>query len=89
VLLDQALAIATRCGERYFEAELCRLHGELLIHSKNNSKESNQDKAQDWFWRAIEVAQSLGMSAFEARARQSLAEAQALLASANQVTMIS
>jgi hypothetical protein len=47
----------------------------------------------------MSVAQELGMAAFEARATQSLAtlwqsqgrltEAQALLASANQVTMIS
>ncbi|MEI6761377.1 MAG: AAA family ATPase [Betaproteobacteria bacterium] len=98
-LLDQALAIATRCGERYFEAELCRLQGELLIHSKNNSKETNQDKAQDWFLRSIEVSRELGLSAFEARAAQSLAalwqsqgrmaEAQTLLTSANKVSMIS
>jgi predicted ATPase len=73
-LLDQALAIATRCGERYFEAELCRLQGELLLHSKNNSKEANQDKAQDWFLRSIAVARELGQSAFEARAAQSLAQ---------------
>jgi len=98
-LLDQALAIATGCGERYFEAELCRLQGELLLHHKNDSKEANQDKAQDWFLRSIKVAQELGLSAFEARAAQSLAtlwqsqgrlaEAQALLTSANKVSMIS
>ena len=98
-LLDQALVIATRCGERYFEAELCRLQGELLLHSKNNSKETNQDKAKDWFLRSVEVARELGLSAFEARAAQSLAalwqsqgrlaEAQALLASTNKVSMIS
>ena len=97
-LLDQALAIATRCGERYFEAELCRLQGELLLHSKNNSKETNQDKAIDWFLRSIEVSRELGQGAFEARAAQSLAalwhrqgrlaEAQALLTSANKVSMI-
>ena len=97
--IDHALAIATRCGERYFEAELCRLQGELLLHSKNNSKETNQDKSRDWFLRSIEVSRELGQGAFEARAKQSLAalwlrqgrlaEAQALLTSANKVSMIS
>lgn len=97
-LLDQALAIATRCGERYFEAELCRLQGELLLHSKNNSKETNQDKARDWFLRSIEVARELGLGAFEARAMQSLArvglaqeqstEAVARLTGANEVPAI-
>lgn len=72
-LLDQALAIARRCGERYFEAELCRLQGELLIHYKNKSKEVNQDKARDWFLRSIELSRELGQGAFEARAAQSLA----------------
>jgi predicted ATPase len=98
-LLQEAYAIVTRHGERYFEPELCRLQGELLLHYKNNSRLINQDKAQQWFLLAMSVAQELGMAAFEARATQSLAtlwqsqgrstEAQALLASANQVTMIS
>ncbi len=98
-LLQEAYAIVTRHGERYFEPELCRLQGELLIHYKNNIKLINQDKAQQWFLLAMSVAQELGMAAFEARAAQSLAalwqsqgrlpEAQALLASANQVAMIS
>ena len=70
-----------------------------MLHHKNDSKEANQDKAQDWFLRSIKVAQELGLSAFEARAAQSLAtlwqsqgrlaEAQALLTSANKVSMIS
>ena len=98
-LLQEAYTIVTRHGERYFEPELCRLQGELLIHYKNNSKLSNQDKAQQWFLLAISVAQELGMAAFEKRAAHSLAalwqsqgrqaEAQALLASSNQVAMIS
>ena len=98
-LLQEAYALVTRHGERYFEPELCRLQGELLLHYKNNSKLSNLDKAQHWFLLAMSVAQELGMAAFEARAAQSLAalwqsqgrlaEAQALLASANKVAMIS
>ena len=98
-LLHEAYALVTRHGERYFEPELCRLQGELLLHYKNNSRLSNLDKAQHWFLLAMSVAQELGMAAFEARAAQSLAalwksqgrlgEAQALLASANVVPMIS
>ncbi len=98
-LLQEAYAIVTRHGERYFEPELCRLQGELLVNYKNKSKLINQDKAQHWFLLAISVAQELGMAAFEARAAHSLAalwqsqgrlaEAQALLASANKVAVIS
>jgi predicted ATPase len=98
-LLQEAYALVTRHGERYFEPELCRLQGQLLLHYKNNSRLSNLDKAQHWFLLAMSVAQELGMAAFEARAVQSLAalwqsqgrlaEAQALLASANVVPMIS
>ncbi len=98
-LLQEAYAIVTRHGERYFEPELCRVQGELLLHNKNDSKLSNQDKAQHWFLLAISVAQELGMAAFEARAAQNLAalwqsqgrraEAQALLASANKVSAVS
>ena len=81
------------------DGALGQLQGQLLLHYKNNSKLSNLDKAQYWFLLAMSVAQELGMAAFEARAAQSLAalwqsqgrlaEAQALLASANKVAMIS
>ncbi len=46
-VLAEALAAANKTGERYYEAELYRLKGELLLKSKvqgPKSKVSNSDK---------------------------------------------
>ena len=74
VLLQQAYATATQHGERYFEPELCRLQGELLIHLQHPDRLHNQDQARDWFGRALAVAQDLQMPAFATRAMHSLSE---------------
>ena len=73
-LLQQAYATATQHGERYFEPELCRLQGELLIHPQHPDRLHNQDQARDWFGRALAVAQDLQMPAFATRAMHSLSE---------------
>lgn len=73
-LLQQAYATATQHGERYFEPELCRLQGELLIHPQHPDRLHNQDQARDWFERALAVAQDLQMPAFATRAMHSLSE---------------
>ena len=74
VLLQQAYATATQHCERYFEPELCRLQGELLIHPQHPDRLHNQDQARDWFGRALAVAQDLQMPAFATRAIHSLSE---------------
>ncbi len=73
-LLEQAYATATQHGERYFEPELCRLQGELLIHPQHPDRLHNQDQARDWYRRALAVAQDLQMPAFARRAMHSLSE---------------
>lgn len=73
-LLQQAYATATQHGERYFEPELCRLQGELLIHPQHPDRLHNQDQAKGWFLRALAVAQDLHMPAFATRAMHSLSE---------------
>ncbi|MCI0458902.1 MAG: protein kinase [Gemmataceae bacterium] len=88
--LAEALAIAVSTGERFWEAELHRLRGELLLLGA--AEPSEQSAAEACFRQALEVARRQGTRPLELRAAMSLArlgqrlgrpdEARALLAEA-------
>jgi predicted ATPase len=65
-VLSEALAVAQGAGERYYEAELCRLQGELLL------MQGDKADAEASFRRAIEVACQQGAKSWELRAKVSL-----------------
>jgi predicted ATPase len=67
-ILDQALSQVEQSGERFYEAELFRLKGELL-------QSSNADAAgiEACLYKAIEVARSQSAKSLELRATVSLA----------------
>ncbi|MGD9507233.1 MAG: AAA family ATPase [Geminicoccaceae bacterium] len=66
-VLDEALARAERNGERWFEPELHRLRGELLL------RRPDSEGAEACFRRAIGAARGRGMRQWELRASMSLA----------------
>ncbi|CAG2153228.1 hypothetical protein LMG31506_04776 [Cupriavidus yeoncheonensis] len=73
-VLDDALAIAGSTGERYYEAELHRLKGELLLGSSTQARlTTNRDAARANFHQAIEIARRQGAKSLELRAALSLA----------------
>ena len=67
-LLDEALDFAEQSGERFFEAEIYRLRGELLSQS-----EAPQAEVEECFHQAIKVAQRQQAKSLELRAVMSLA----------------
>ncbi len=67
-LLAEALAFAGQTGERFFEAEIYRLRGELLLQSN-----APQAEAEDCFHQALKVAQRQQAKLPELRAVMSLA----------------
>jgi TolB-like protein/Flp pilus assembly protein TadD len=67
-LLAEALAFAEQSGERFFEAEIYRLRGELLLQS-----EAPQAEVEECFHQAIKVAQRQQAKSPELRAMMSLA----------------
>ncbi len=79
-VLAKALALVDKNGERYYEAELYRLKGELSLQSKQ--VETSQDKsevktnpeaeAEECFYKAIEVARRQSAKSLELRAVMSL-----------------
>ncbi len=69
-LLEEALAIASRTGERWYEAELHRRRGQLL-RSRSSVTDSGAALAASCFKQAVHVAQRQGASLFVARARAS------------------
>jgi predicted ATPase len=65
--LDKAFALVKKTGERLWEAELFRLHGEFL------RLDANENGAEASFKKAIEVAQGQRAKSWELRAATSLA----------------
>jgi predicted ATPase len=72
--LAEALATVDKTGERYYEAELYRLRGELtLAQSKVQSLKSQVHKeAEECFQKAIEIARHQKAKSWELRAAMSL-----------------
>jgi DNA-binding SARP family transcriptional activator/predicted ATPase len=67
-LLIQALDMVDRSGERFYEAELHRLQGQLLTQSGT----ANNDEVEECYRRAIEVARGQDSKWLELRAATSL-----------------
>jgi len=68
-LLDEALAMTARSGERWYEPELHRLQGETVLRQQDDG----QAQAEACFLRAIELARQQQARMFELRASTSLA----------------
>jgi predicted ATPase len=67
--IAEALAFAEESGERWWEADLYRLKGELLLALSTD----NRTEAAACFHRALEIARQQSAKAFELRAATSLA----------------
>ncbi|MFD1558245.1 adenylate/guanylate cyclase domain-containing protein [Paraburkholderia silviterrae] len=70
--LTEALAAINKTGERFYEAEVYRLKGELMLHSAR-SEPSCLREAEACFQNALSVASRQGAKALELRATLSLA----------------
>jgi predicted ATPase len=66
-LLDDALQIAERMGERWFAAELHRHKGQLLL------RQGDAETAEELYRRALTIAEEQGAKLWELRAAMSLA----------------
>jgi class 3 adenylate cyclase/predicted ATPase len=72
-VLAEALAIVDKTGERFYEAELYRLKGQLTLGSKVKSHKLKVEEAEACFLKAIEIAQHQQAKSWELRAVMSLA----------------
>jgi predicted ATPase len=68
-VLTEALMLVDTTGERWYESELHRLKGELLLQQSSD----NQAEAESCFHHAIAIAQSQQAKSLELRAATSLA----------------
>ncbi|MET3662845.1 ATP-binding protein [Aquamicrobium ahrensii] len=66
-LLEEAQAIAKNTGERWYDAELCRLAGELA------RRRGESQTAETWFLQGLDISRRQGASSWELRAAASLA----------------
>jgi class 3 adenylate cyclase/tetratricopeptide (TPR) repeat protein len=73
-LLDEAVEAADRTGERFYEAELYRLKGDLTLQAMTApSTSETQSQAEEFFIKAISISQDQQAKSFELRAVMSLA----------------
>src|SRR5262249_42865711 len=71
--LGEALAMVNKTGERFYEAELYRLKGTLTLQSKAQSPRSKvEEEAEEYFLKAIAIAQRQQAKSLELRAVMSL-----------------
>jgi predicted ATPase len=78
--LEEALAIRPKCGDRYWEAELYRLKGELLLAQakcnpdlQGRSRAEIEVEAEACYRQAIDTARELSAKSWELRAATGLA----------------
>jgi predicted ATPase len=72
--MSQALAEVERGGERYYEAELYRLKGELLLRKAEiRDRAALEKEAEDCFEKSLAVARQQMAKSFELRTAMSLA----------------
>jgi predicted ATPase len=68
-VLTEALTLTNRTGVRFYESELYRLTGELLLQQSSD----NQAEAEASFHAALEIARTQQAKSWELRATTSLA----------------
>ena len=71
-VLEEALAVADRTGERYYDAELYRLKGELLL-MQYISRSAEVIQVEQCFHRSIQIARQQQAKSLELRASTSMA----------------
>ena len=73
-VLDEAFAAQKKTSERFWEAELYRLKGEMLIKTDSWKMESTvQKEVEECFQTALDIARHQGAKSLELRAATSLA----------------
>lgn len=71
-LVDQAMELIGSNGERYYEAELLRLRGELLLQQSARAPAAVQE-ARRWFGQGLQAARDRGMASLALRCAISMA----------------
>ncbi|MGY4827125.1 ATP-binding protein [Sphaerotilaceae bacterium SBD11-9] len=74
VLLEQALGIVNRTGERYYEAEIRRLTGALTLQSAARAGLDRAAEAEAWMLQALECAHARKLASLSLRAATSLSD---------------
>lgn len=73
-LLEQARQLIEHNGERYYEAEVLRLQGVLLLQQAARGGADRDAEAEVWLRRALDAAQARALRAFALRAAVALAQ---------------
>lgn len=74
LLLEDALGLVRRHGERYYQAEIERLCGELILQSAARTGSERRDEARRWFGDALRSAHAQQLRGLALRCATSLAQ---------------
>jgi len=70
-VLTEALTVMDKTGERWYESDIHRLRGELIL--KQGTPDALQAEAESCFHQALDIARNQQAKSFELRAATSLA----------------
>ena len=72
--LDEGLAVVEELSDRFYEVELHRLKGELMLHQHSGANRCNkvEAEAEASYQRALQVARDQSAKSWELRAAMSL-----------------
>jgi predicted ATPase len=73
-VLDEAFTVLNKSGERWWEAELYRVKGELLLAQKMPNTASQEIEVEQYFQKALDVSRFQSAKSFELRAAISLGQ---------------
>lgn len=73
-VLAEALKLIDCHGERYYEPEIRRLQGRLLLLNSGDSADRRADEAQKWLLSALRVAEELQLKSLALRTATDLAQ---------------
>jgi class 3 adenylate cyclase/predicted ATPase len=71
-LLEKAIDIVSRCGERYYEPEIRRLFGELVLRSAALRRADRNGEAERWFLSGLKLAGATKLRSLKLRCAISL-----------------
>ena len=73
-VIDHAVQLVAEHGERYYEAEIRRLHGEFLLRAVARATTVSRAEAERSLMRALETAQAQRLGSLELRVALNLAQ---------------
>ena len=87
-VVDESLSLVEQTDERFYEAELCRLRGELLVRDPHGPAGAGAAAAKEAFDRAMTISRPQEAKSLELRAAMSQARLERTMGSGSEAARV-